>query len=142
LVIEDFYQALSLDCENNPEASHTVKISDFFIPAIILSEKDTADIIELPPYETQIGISLFYSCQDYWVVNQIISANSNQAKIKDSHLTGIAFFTFSYKISPSYFKYSVLTFYISIVFVIGRATRNVAAVKANRLFIYEIPYPD
>mmetsp|Transcript_32547 Transcript_32547/g.24050 ORF Transcript_32547/g.24050 Transcript_32547/m.24050 type:complete len:109 (+) Transcript_32547:334-660(+) len=57
-------------------------------------------------------------------------------------MTGIAFFTFSYKISPSYFKYSVLTFYISIVFVIGRFIRNIVVVRANRLYIYEIPYPD
>ena len=54
-------------------------------------------------------------------------------------MTGISFFTFSSKISPSYFKYSVLTFYISIVLVIGKLIRGVLVIGGNRIFIYEIP---
>jgi hypothetical protein len=75
-------------------------------------------------------------------VNQVLNKGVKQADIPMANNTGVAFFTFSYKISPSYFKYSILTFYLSIVYVIGRVIRVVLVVKSNRIFIYEIPYPD
>ena len=56
-----------------------------------------------------------------------------------SKLTGVQFFTFSTKIAPSYFKYSIITFYVSIVLVIGKLFRNVCIIPANRIFIWEIP---
>jgi hypothetical protein len=62
-----------------------------------------------------------------------------EARVPYSNLTGIAFYTFSSKISPSYFKYSILTFYISIVLVIGKLIRSVLVIGGNRIFIYEIP---
>jgi hypothetical protein len=54
-------------------------------------------------------------------------------------LTGVAFYTFSSKIAPSYFKFSIITFYISIVLVIGKVFRNVCIIGGNRIFIWEIP---
>jgi hypothetical protein len=56
--------------------------------------------------------------------------------------TGVAFFTFSYKVSPSYFKYSIITFYLSIVLVLAKVLRSGLTVPANNIFIYEITYPD
>ena len=52
---------------------------------------------------------------------------------------GLVFFTFSQKISPSYFKYSIVTFYISVIFVLGRLLRSVIVIGSNRYFITEIP---
>ena len=57
-------------------------------------------------------------------------------------MSGVSFYTFSYKISPDYFRYSVITFYISIVFVIGKLLRTLIVKSSNTLFISEIPYPD
>ena len=55
---------------------------------------------------------------------------------------GVAFFTFSFKVAPSYFKYSIITFYVSIVLVLANILRGALTVQANNIFIYEIPYPD
>jgi|LauGreDrversion4_2_1035121.scaffolds.fasta_scaffold07295_1 hypothetical protein len=54
-------------------------------------------------------------------------------------MTGAAFYTFSTKIAPSYFKFSIITFYISIVLVIGKVFRGVCIIGGNRIFIWEIP---
>lgn len=51
----------------------------------------------------------------------------------------MVFFTFSQKIAPDYFKYSVLTFYISVIFVLGKLIRNVIVIGSNRYFITEMP---
>lgn len=45
--------------------------------------------------------------------------------------TGVSFFTFSYKTAPSYFKYSVVTFYVSVVLVLGKLLRSSIAINTN-----------
>lgn len=69
----------------------------------------------------------------------MIPGTCYEKQLPQSNLTGVSFFTFSNRISPSYFKYSILTFYISIVLVIGKLIRGVLVIGGNRIFIYEIP---
>ena len=69
----------------------------------------------------------------------MVTPTSQESHIPDTNLTGISFYTISNKIAPSYFRYSVLTFYISIVLVIGKLIRNVIVIGGNRIFIFEIP---
>lgn len=54
-------------------------------------------------------------------------------------MTGLSFYIFSQKIAPDYFKYSVVTFYISVVLVLGKLLRNIIVIGSNRYFITEIP---
>ena len=106
----------------------------------MLSDKDSASIMNVE--QLKKGLSLFYSCEDYWVVNQDVDPGSPEFSMTDSDKTGVAFYTFSYKIAPSYFKYSIVTFYISIVLVIGRVLRGVIVIPGNRFFITEIHTSD
>jgi len=72
-------------------------------------------------------------------VDQQLNQSKPEANLPSSKNPGIAFFTFSSKTAPSYFKYSVLTFYLSIVLVIGKLIRGVLVIGGNRIFIFEIP---
>jgi hypothetical protein len=86
------------------------------------------------------GLYIVYSCKgDYWTVDQLLNETSPEYKLPSSKTPGIAFFTFSSKTSPSYFKYSVITFYLSIVLVISKLLRNILVIGGNRIFIFEIP---
>jgi len=50
--------------------------------------------------------------------------------------------TFSDKVAPDYFKYSIITFYISIVLVIGKVLRAIIVPSTSTLFIIEMAAPD
>lgn len=52
------------------------------------------------------------------------------------------FITISDKITGSLAQYSVITFYVSIVLVIGRLLRGVLVTGSEKLFISEMPHPD
>lgn len=80
-----------------------------------------------------------YSCMNYWTVNQIIPDVNPESKIPGWNNSGITFFAFNGKIAPSYFRFTLLTFYLSIVLVVGRVLRSVIDIGANKIFIYEIP---
>lgn len=76
-------------------------------------------MLPLDPLQTN-GISVSYSCKNYWAVSQYFNwTNYENGLLPSMNNTGIAFFLFSYKIAPSYFKYSLVTFYVSIVLVLG-----------------------
>lgn len=85
------------------------------------------------------GLNITYSCKDYWTVDQLLNKTSPEASLDSSKNSGIAFFTFSSETAPSYFRYSVVTFYLSIVLVIGKLIRGVLVIGGNRIFIFEIP---
>ena len=85
------------------------------------------------------GAQVTYSCKEYWTVDQKLNETSPEAKLPSSKNSGFAFFAFSSKTAPSYFKYSIITFYVSIVLVIGKLLRNVLVIGGNRLFIFETP---
>ena len=55
---------------------------------------------------------------------------------------GIVFITISDKITGSLAQYSVITFYVSIVFVAATVLRNVLVTGSEKLFISEMPHPD
>ncbi len=74
-------------------------------------------------------------------MNQLIPETlSNNTEFHNN--TGIMFYAFSDKSTPSYFQYSVLTFYISIVLVIGRVLRGILVTTSARIFITDMPQPD
>ncbi len=60
----------------------------------------------------------------------------------NSNNLGIVFFTFSDRVTSSLIKYSVLTFYISIVLVIGQFLRGFFSGVAYKVMLQEMPYPD
>src|SRR3569833_2860502 len=98
-------------------------------------------MIPLNPLKSLVGINLTYSCEDYWVLNQYFGVNNSEANLtQNMNNTGLAFFTFSFKVSPNYFKYSIITFYVSVVLVLASILRSTLTVPANNIFIYEIPY--
>lgn len=143
-VLRAFTRTFSLDCEQNKTANSTIYIPPpFFTGVQYLNDKEEAqkDKNNIHWYK---GLRVFYSCENYWKMDQVLfTPNSTfqvpEANIPSSNLTGVSFFTFSSKIAPSYFKYSIITFYISIVLVIGKVFRNVCIIGGNRIFIWEIP---
>ena len=52
------------------------------------------------------------------------------------------FYTVSDKVTSSLISYSVLTFYISIVLVIGNYLRGFFSGTAYKVILQEMPYPD
>jgi hypothetical protein len=102
-----------------------------------LGESDQVDVKMRESWTKDI--LLMYSCNDYWTVEQVLNATNLESNIPNSNNTGIAFFTFSSKIAPSYFRFTLVTFYISIVLVIGKVLRSVIDIGANKIFIFEIP---
>lgn len=55
---------------------------------------------------------------------------------------GINFITFSDKIAPAGFKFTLITFYITVVYAIGKVLRSAMTVPTPSLFIRDIPRPD
>ncbi len=96
-------------------------------------------MLQLTPEKGIVGLAVTYSCFNYWSVNQYFGKINYEAGLQENlNNTGISFFTFSYKVSPSYFKYSLVTFYVSIVLVVGSVLRGALVVNANNIFIFEM----
>mmetsp|Transcript_10287 Transcript_10287/g.15686 ORF Transcript_10287/g.15686 Transcript_10287/m.15686 type:complete len:111 (+) Transcript_10287:2232-2564(+) len=55
---------------------------------------------------------------------------------------GFSMFVFSRKILPSYFSLPLLTFYISIVYVIAQIFRSGLVPQTAHTIIYDAPFPD
>ena len=55
---------------------------------------------------------------------------------------GISFYTISEPYSPITFNFSVLTFYVSVVYVVGRLMRLLLAGSAINLILTDIPHPE
>lgn len=55
---------------------------------------------------------------------------------------GITFYTLSEPYSPITFNFSVLTFYVSIVYVVGRLMRLLLGGSAANLILTDIPHPE
>ena len=146
-VLRGFTKIFSLDCDNNKSANSTLFIPPFFTGVHYLNDKDFAQNDTNRNRKWVKGLRVFYSCENYWKVDQYFNCTIDskdesvcpEGRIPGQNLTGVSFYTFSTKIAPSYFKYSIITFYVSIVLVIGKLFRNVCIIPANRIFIWEIP---
>jgi len=55
---------------------------------------------------------------------------------------GISFYTISEPYSPITFNFSVLTFYVSVVYVVGRLIRLLLGGSAANLILTDIPHPE
>lgn len=55
---------------------------------------------------------------------------------------GITFYTLSEPYSPITFNFSVITFYVSIVYVVGRLMRLLLGGSAANLILTDIPHPE
>ena len=61
---------------------------------------------------------------------------------ESSEQMGLVLYTFSDKVTPGLIDYSVITFYVSIVFVAGKLIRSYLWGDTPRISIKEVPYPD
>jgi hypothetical protein len=78
--------------------------------------------------------------RDYWAITQKRFSIDPQFKGKE---TGIIWVTISDRIVPYLIQYSVLTFYISVVLVVGRLIRTTLfEVGADQIFIKRMSKPD
>lgn len=68
--------------------------------------------------------------------------NATTAITPPSTHKGLVFFTVSDKVTSSLISYSVLTFYISVVFVVGSFLRSFFSGTAYKVVLQEMPYPD
>jgi len=118
----------------------TINIKKVFTGVHFLNDNDQA--IPADNDQWKKGLKIMYSCKDYWTVDQLLVRGDDRYPeylLPSSSANGIAFFTFSSKTAPSYFRYSVITFYLSIVLVIGKLIRGVLVIGGNRIFIFEMP---
>lgn len=68
----------------------------------------------------------------YWLVG----------KWNTSTLNGLQFITISEKYSPMTFNFSVLTFYISVVYMAGKVLRLVTGGGSSNIVMRDMPVPD
>ena len=74
----------------------------------------------------------------YWAIGLSDDANNTVTKEWEN----LNFIVISDRYSPATFNFSVLTFYISIVYVAGRVLRMMTGGKASNLMLTEMPCPD
>lgn len=55
---------------------------------------------------------------------------------------GVVIYTFSDKVTPGLLQYSVITFYVSVVFVAGKLLRGYLWGDTSKIYLSELPYPD
>ena len=55
---------------------------------------------------------------------------------------GVVIYTFSDKVTPGLLQYSVITFYVSVVFVAGKILRGYLWGDTSRIYLSDLPYPD
>ena len=63
-------------------------------------------------------------------------------EVESSEQMGLVFYTFSDKVTPGLINYSVITFYVSIVFVAGKLVRSFLWGNTPKILIKDVPYPD
>lgn len=83
-------------------------------------------------YMLIIQMRLIKNGSAYWQVNSIENSITN----------GMHFYVISDNYSPVTFDFSVITFYISVVYLIGRLIRIVVTGGAYNIHITEMPNPD
>lgn len=75
-----------------------------------------------------------------------IKSESTSEIIKDENESanqmGVVIYTFSDKVTPGLLEYSVITFYISVVFVAGKLLRGYLWGNTEKIYLSELPYPD
>ncbi len=95
--------------------------------------------------------STVYETQRYWSAYTRFntSTTSNRTNYGDeSHLTspdespGIVFLTVNDKVASTFISFSVLTFYLSVVLVVGQFLRNFCKGGAQTVVLKEMPFPD
>ena len=124
-----------ISCDDS-QFSFTVK--DYYVPVIRLTRSLQSDHIQIDELETDVNFSKH--CQtidgqrrDYWSISQ---SKYFIDEFHEKQKAGIVWITISEKINPYLLQYSVLTFYISVVLVIGKIIRSSAFdLGPHRIFI-------
>lgn len=55
---------------------------------------------------------------------------------------GVVVYTFSDKVTPGLMEYSIITFYVSVVFVAGKLLRGYLWGSTEKIYLSALPYPD
>ena len=89
--------------------------------------------------DVQIG---FVGCKNNTknVSSYLESYFTFSAHISENHTEGIKFHVFSDKVSSTTFSYSVLTFYVAFVLVVGSYVRNFFAGQPEKIILTEMPH--
>lgn len=97
-----------------------MRLSSSLYPSVM-----TADIRNWMDVEISLKCNKLKS---YWAIN-----------LKDQD--GLIFYTFSDLISPTSESYSVLTFYVTFILIIGKFVRSIISGEAERVIYTEMPRP-
>ena len=60
----------------------------------------------------------------------------------DDQQMGLVVYTYSDKVTPGLIQYSVITFYVSVVFVAGKILRGYLWGHTEKIYLSALPYPD
>jgi len=155
-IIDQLMAALkaSPNCSDAAEQEqYKVIIEDQFAPVIDLGQTNYAETVQQDSWNKTL-ILTYEPCNNFWFLNQTLRADSGEQAIfsnitnnKTSSLglktdSGLSLFVLSRKVLPSYLTYPLLTFYISIVYVIAKLFRTGMVPITRAIYINDAPDPD
>jgi len=91
------------------------------------------------------------ACQKFWYMNQIIDKSGYEFNLFDNVTSksslqmdqlGVSLFIVSKRALPSFLTYPLLTFYISIIYVLAKLFRGAFVPITASIFINDAPNPD
>jgi len=86
---------------------------------------------------------LRYHCENYWSVENLkIRSSTDPTQQIDYKDSGMIFYTFSDNVQPEYFRYTIITFYVTFVFAVGSILRTMMVSSTQKIFISQMPKPD
>jgi hypothetical protein len=120
-------------------------LQDYYTPVIRLTKDLEPDHIAIDELRTAVKFYKHWSMlgdqrKDYWSITQ---SKYFIDGLEQKTETGIVWITISDKVIPYLLQYSVLTFYISVVLVVGRIMRtSLFEVGSHQIFIKWMSKPD
>lgn len=134
----EFLQIFNRDCNKDKSFNHTITFKNALKPSVRLPMTESA--ISLSKLNLYEDVNLTYSCYNYFSLEMInVYSQSNNFTQKHEFLqgnsTGLIFFLFSDKVQPDYFRYTLITFYVGIVAVVGTVLRSLMVSKTEKIFI-------
>lgn len=160
--LKKFSRALKDSCSGADGEEHQIALnsSGSFNPVLYLGIDKEIELL-LPEKTSAKGttwnkglVLVFNPCQKYWQLNQNISDEAPEFKVLRQHLSpqnttafdadkfGLSLFIISRRVLPSYLSLPLVSFYISIIYVISQLFRRIFVPRVSEYFIEDAPNPD
>jgi len=156
-VVDNFIDALKMDCSNTSAAPQAIPIGGFQ-PIVALGQHLNVEKLQYRLFQQESNddplektILLKYDCLEQWTVTST-SKNDNEKILQKQILQefegsidnreGLSFFLLSRKTLPSIINFPLVTFYISIIYVIAKLFRSGLVPVTAATFVNDSPFPE